>query len=129
MDVKAINENYKKIDGFDYENGIIIDSISKDEVVAHVDGNSKLYNPWNIIHGGLLFGLADTAIGVLCFANGGKGVTIDAHINYLKQCKEYVKAVATPVKIGKTVSVYKADIFNENDELAATLIMNYYNMK
>ncbi len=129
MNVKEINENYKKVNGFDYNNKIIIDKATTEEVIAHIDADETLYNPWKIVHGGAIFGLADTAIGVLCYANGNEGVTIEANINYLKPCKEYVKAVATKVKVGKTISLYKADIFNEDDELSATVTMNYYNKK
>ena len=128
MKAEDFNENYKKIEGFDYINGITIDEVSKEEVIAHVDLDKKSYNPWNIAHGGLVFGLADTAIGVLCYANGFKGMTIEANINYLKPNSEYVKAVASIVKQGKTISLYKADIYNEKDELSATVTMNYYNM-
>ena len=48
---------------------------------------------------------------------------------YLKPIKKYAKAVATIIKQGKTITLYKADIFNEKDELCATVTMNYYNMK
>ena len=34
MTVKEINDKYKEINGFDYNNGIIIDKVDKDEVIA-----------------------------------------------------------------------------------------------
>lgn len=127
MTVKEINDNYKEINGFDYNNGIIIDKFDKEEVIAHVDATSKAYNPWEIVHGGLIFGLADTAAGILCYANGHKSVTIDANINYLKPLKGYIKAVATKIKTGKTINLYKVDIYNEKEELCATVTFNYFN--
>ena len=129
MTVKEINEEFKKINDFNYHNGIIIDKVSKDVVEAHVDTTKESLNIWGIVHGGLIFGLADIAIGVLCYANGHESVTIDSNVNYLKPLKKYAKAVATIIKQGKTISLYKADIFNEKEELCATVTMNYYNMK
>ena len=129
MTVKEINDKFCEIKDFNYHNGIIIDEIDKEKVVAHVDAKKESLNTWGIVHGGLIFGLADIAIGVLCFVNGHESVTIDANINYLKPIKKYAKTVATKIKTGTTISLYKADIFNEKDELCATVTMNYYNMK
>jgi acyl-CoA thioesterase len=129
MNVKEINDNYKKINGFDYVNGIVIDEVSKDIVKAHVSANEKSYNPWEIVHGGLIFGLADTAIGVLCYANDQKGITIDANINYLKPCKKEARVEARIVKIGKTIGVYQAIVYNEDGELSAIMTSNYFNAK
>lgn len=128
MTVKEINDKYKEINGFDFNNGIVVDKVDKDEVIAHVDAKDKSNNPWGIVHGGLIFGLADTTAGILCFANGHEAVTIDANINYLKPLKKYVKSVATKIKTGKTINLYKVDVFNEKDELCATVTFNYYNM-
>ena len=129
MKPNDINDKFKEINDFNYHNGIIIDKTDKEEVVAHVDAKDYSLNTWGIIHGGLIFGLADIAIGVLCYINGHESVTVDANINYLKPLKKYAKAVATKIKVGKTICLYKADIFNEKEELCATVTMNYYNMK
>ena len=129
MDIDKINENYKKIKGFDYNNDIIIDKADKDLVEAHIKVSKKSYNPWEIVHGGLIFGLADTAIGVLCYLNGYKGVTVDANINYLKPCKEEARAVATKIKAGKTIGLYKVEVYNEKNELSAIMTSNYYNVE
>ena len=128
MTVKEINDKYKEINGFDYNNGIIIDKVDKDEVVAHIDATEKSNNPWGIVHGGLIFGLADTTAGILCYANGHEAVTIDANINYLKPVKTYLKAVASIIKSGKTINLYRVDVFNEKEELCATVTYNYYTM-
>jgi acyl-CoA thioesterase len=129
MTVKEINEKYKEINGYDYNNGIVIDVVDKEKVEAHIDVSEKSLNPWKIVHGGLLFSLADTAAGLLSFANGHESVTVDSNINYLKPCTKYAKCVATKVKTGKTISLYKVEIYNEKDGLLAVANMNYYNMK
>lgn len=129
MTEKEINKEFERVNDFSYHNGIVIDKVSKERVEAHVEAKKESLNIWGILHGGLIFGLADNAIGVLCYANGHESVTIDSNVNYLKPIKKYAKAVATIIKQGKTISLYKADIFNEKEELCATVTMNYYNMK
>lgn len=129
MTEKEINKEFERVNDFSYHNGIVIDKVSKERVEAHVDVKKESLNIWGILHGGLIFGLADNAIGVLCYANGHESVTIDSNVNYLKPIKKYAKAIATVIKQGKTISLYKADIFNEKEELCATITMNYYNMK
>ena len=129
MNAKEINEKYEEINGFDFNNGIVIDIVDKEKVEAHIDVSEKSMNPWKIVHGGLLFSLADTAAGLLSFANGHESVTVDSNINFLKPCTKYAKCVAIKVKTGKTISLYKVEIYNEKDELLAVANMNYYNMK
>ena len=41
-------------------------------------------NPYGVAHGGLIFGLGDTAMGVVAYNTGKKGVTLSSTINYLK---------------------------------------------
>ena len=128
MTAKEINEEFKKNNDYNYHNGIIIDEVSDEKVIAHIDAKDYSLNSWKIMHGGIIFGLADIACGVLCYSKGHKCVTIDSNINYLKPVKKYAKAVATCTKSGNTISLYKAEIFNEKEEMCATVTMNYYNL-
>lgn len=128
MDIKEVNENYKKIKGFDYTNNIEFDEVNKEIVKAHINVSKASLNPWGTVHGGLIFGLADTAIGLLCYANDYKGVTIDGNINYLKPCVKEAKVVASIVRMGNKIGFFKAEVFNENNELAAIMTSNYYNL-
>lgn len=128
MNIKDINKQYEDIKGFEYHNGIIIDKASKELIEAHIEVTDKSLNPWKTVHGGLIFGLADEILGLLCYMNGNKSVTIDANINYLKPCKGNIKGIGKIIKTGKTINVCKAEIYNEKNELAAIATMNYYNM-
>ena len=84
-------------------------------------------NHLNIVHGGYIFGLADTAAGIAAMTEGRNVVTIDSNINYLKKATgEKIIAIAKPLKTGKTISVYEVLINNENDELIAKATITYY---
>ncbi len=126
MTIEEINKYYEDIKGFDYNNGIVIDKVSEDEVEAHVEVTGESMNPWGIVHGGVIFGLADTAMGVLASANGKKAVTIGSSINFINMCKKSVKAIAKKIKDGKSIGSYEVVVYNEKNEIAATMSANYF---
>ena len=121
-----IIENFDKVEGFIKHNNMHIESIEDNKVILYAKVNKKSLNPFDIVHGGLIFGLADTAMGTLCILNGRKGVTIDTNISYLRPCKvNIIRCIATPIKEGLTIGVYKAEIYNSNNELAAVITANF----
>ena len=129
-EVKVNLENIKKYfdeqDGFIKHNKIHLDSLEEDKAVFSAELDNHSLNPGGIVHGGLIFGLADTAMGSLAYSTGKIAVTIDSNISYVKAIKgKKVKCVSTPVKIGHTIGFYKSEIFNEKDELCATVSANY----
>lgn len=87
-------------------------------------------NPYNIAHGGFIFGLGDTAMGVAASSTGRKAVTLSATINYLKPSTgKYLKAVAEIVKSGSTTCYLRTNIYNDKGELVATMESNYFYVK
>ena len=78
-----------------------------------------------ICHGGLLFGIADTAAGALAFTRG-KAVTTSANMNYLRSAKNKIIATATIVKVGKNIGYYLVEIMDEKDNLVAISTVNMF---
>ena len=84
-------------------------------------------NPYGIVHGGYLFGLADTVGGLAARASGRNAVTINANIDYLKSCSGgKVKAIAKCLKCGKTISVYEVFVYDERDNLIVKASLSYF---
>ena len=84
-------------------------------------------NHLGIVHGGYIFGLADTTVGIAAMSEGRNVVTIDSNISYFKQAKgNKITAIAKPLKIGKTISVYEVTINNEQNDLLAKATITYY---
>ena len=80
-----------------------------------------------MVHGGFLFGLADTAAGVAARSSGKKAVTLSSHIEYLHACHgSKIKAVVEAVKIGKNVSVYEVSIYDEKEVMVAKATVDYF---
>ena len=103
------------------------------EVIENKSATLKGYltetsnNPYNIAHGGFIFGLGDTAMGVAASSTGKKAVTLSATINYLKPSTgQYLKAVAEIVRSGKTTCYLRTNIYDDQDNLVAAMDSTYY---
>lgn len=113
--------------GFIKYNNIKVEEIKKEYAKLSVELSDKTTNPSNITHGGLIFTLADSAMGLAARTNGRNIVTVNANIDYLKKgIGNILYGVATPVKIGTTLSVYTCDILNEKEELIAKVTGTFY---
>ena len=84
-------------------------------------------NPYGIVHGGLIFSMGDTVMGITIRSTGRDTVTLDGTINYLKPGKgKYLIATSEVIKVGKTTSVLMANIYNDKEELIAVMSATYY---
>lgn len=123
-------ENYLFIEqeeGFIKQNGYKL--LKEDEKIKlKVELTKSTSNPYGIAHGGLIFGLGDTIMGIVARNAKNKNcVTINSNIDFLKPGKgKYLIAEATPVKVGDTICVLKTKIYNDNGDLIATMSGTYY---
>ena len=124
--MEKIVEQLEK-EGFFQHNGYSVVEISKEKVVLKAELTKKSMNPYGIAHGGFIFGLGDTAMGILVKMNGEKAVTLNANIDYLRPgIGNYIIATAELVKNGKTICVVKSNIYNDQEKLIATMNSNKY---
>lgn len=128
MDIKERLNEFNQ--GFIKHNKIEFVDTNEEQTILKVKVSDKSLNPYGIVHGGLLFGLADTAMGVLAAMTGRQAVTTTANITYIKPAvgKE-IKCIATVIKRGTTMSHLEAKLYNEKDEVVATATSSYYNIK
>ena len=105
---------------------IILESNEKtSKVKMNISENSL--NPYGIVHGGLIFSMGDTVMGITIRSTGRDAVTLDGTINYLKPGKgKYLIATSEVIKVGKTTSVLMANIYNDKEELIAVMSATYY---
>lgn len=76
------------------------------------------------LHGGAIMAFADNLGGCGAFLNmpeGSTTSTIESKTNFLRPVPvgEKARAVTTPVNIGRTLQVWKTEIFREDGKLAA----------
>jgi len=112
--------------GFIGNNNFKIIKLTDNESIIECEIKETGLNSMGIAHGGLLFGLADTAAGTLAFTTGRKCVTSSANINYLKPANGKITATATILKEGKNMGYYYVEIKNDKNELVATSLVNMF---
>ncbi len=126
MKERIINE-YNKDNGFIKHNNFKIVELDDERATLEYKIKKDGLNPVGIVHGGLLFGLSDTAAGVLASMNGKFPLTISSNINYLKPAKgKKIIAVATKLKDGKTIGYYNVNLLNDNNDLIAVSTVNMF---
>jgi uncharacterized protein (TIGR00369 family) len=107
------------------------------EVEAAAAGTATLVLPLReelmrndgIVHGGALASLIDSAFAfaiIPILDEGERTVTVDMTIHYLRPVSRgKAKAVARLVRAGRRVITVSAELFDENEKLAATALSTY----
>ena len=113
--------------GFIKHNNYKVEEVTSESCKMSVELTENSINPNGTAHGGLMFGLADTTMGLLARTTGRNVVTINAQIDYLKPGKgSKITCVAEPLKVGKTTAVYRANIYNEEETLISTVTGTFF---
>ena len=112
--------------GFFQHNQYHIEEITEDSVTLKAEIHESSLNPYEIAHGGFIFGLGDTAMGILAREDGKEVLTLNANIDFLRpgSGKELI-AKSEMIKKGKKIKVLKANIYNEEGKLVASMTSNY----
>ena len=91
---------------------------------VRINVDERLMHPQQIVHGGVIFTIADTAMSMAVlslYPQGTRTGTIEAKINYLLPVRTgEMLAVATIVHQGRSTAVVEATVFNiQNGEQQA----------
>lgn len=123
-DIKKIIED---TDGFIKYNNYKIVEIKDNTATLEVELTKDTNNPYGFAHGGLIFGLGDTAMGIVARMSQKKAVTLDANITYLKPgVGKKIIAKGEMIKNGAHTCFLRANIYNDKDQLIATMDSNYF---
>ena len=113
--------------GFMTYNGLYLVETKENYAKIGVDITDKSLNPYGIVHGGLIYTLADSAMGIALATSGRTGVTLNCSVDYLAPgTGEKLFADTEIVKDGKTIVVFRVKVVNEKDELIATSTGTYF---
>ena len=87
--------------------------------------NKKLFNPHNVLHGGVIYSMADTGMGGALYSlldEPETCVTIEIKITYLKAVKSGTLTCETKViHKGKTIAVMESEIINNEQTVAKAM--------
>ncbi len=108
--------------------GLKIDEQKNGHSRCSLESDEKLFNPHRVIHGAVLYSLADTGMGAALSPSLNEGeicVTIEIKINYYKPVKSgVITCVTDVVNKGKSVANLESRIYNR-DTLVAKANGNY----
>ncbi|MDQ4124685.1 MAG: PaaI family thioesterase [Actinomycetota bacterium] len=94
-----------------------------ERVVLEMDVGPQVHQPFGLLHGGASATLAESAAsigGYLASADDEVSMGTDLNISHLRAKRDgTVRAVATPVRKGRSMHVWSVDIVDEEGELVA----------
>jgi 1,4-dihydroxy-2-naphthoyl-CoA hydrolase len=97
--------------------GIRSVELDPDRVIFEVDVTSKVHQPMGLLHGGVSATLAESAASMGAYLNctpDQYAVGIDLNISHLRARQSgTVRAIATPIRKGKSIQVWGIDIVDE----------------
>lgn len=104
-----------------------IEIINDEEIKVKVEIKENTLNPFHIVHGGLIFTLGDTVMGLKCKSLGKNAVTLDSSINFLSPGQgKYLIATCKVIKNGKSTCILESEIKNDENKLVATMTGTYF---
>jgi len=108
--------------------GLKIEKIGKGESTCTLVVEERLFNPNKVLHGGVVYSLADTGMGAALFPLLEKGktcATIEIKINYHRPVsKGQLTCHSKVLHKGRTIANIESKIYNE-EKLVATANGNF----
>jgi uncharacterized protein (TIGR00369 family) len=103
--------------------GLTITSSGAGRATVDFEASARYANPMGTLHGGVLYDLADAAMGVAyrsTLAEGETFTTIELKINFLRPVwNAKLRAQARMVRAGKVVGLVECDILDDRQRLVA----------
>ena len=96
-------------------------SIQPGSATLRMKIKKEMLNGFQIVHGGIYYSLADSALAFASNSYGIKSVSIETSISHLKPCKEgdVLTAITKEISVSNKIALYQIDIHNQHDVLVA----------
>ncbi len=117
---EVVNRMLEK-DRFSEWMGLKVRSVSVGSACVEMVVKPEMLNGFNVLHGGVVFALADSAFAFAANARNNLTLALDAQISFLKKSVQGDILTATVEELhnGKTTGVYEVKITNQKNELIA----------
>jgi len=111
--------------------GIRYTLVEKERVEAVMEVNNCTRQPFGILHGGATLALAETVAGMASYMNCADGqvaLGMQVSCNHVSSAAEgeQVKAVATPIHLGRSTHVWNIDVCSADGRLVSTVRLTNY---
>lgn len=103
--------------------GVEILETGPDRCVTALSLTDAHTNSLGLVHGGVIFTLADRAMGLACGRDAEPFVTMDMSVRYIRPARagQRLTAIAEPVHKGKRTTFVRIDVRDESGRLVACL--------
>ena len=92
-----------------------------------IDPDEYVKNNPFMVHGGMLYALADVVTGLTARADGKKYVTQSAHVNFIRNVSEgTVHAKGILVRRGRTITIVRSEVTDEKGNLLADVTVDMF---
>lgn len=104
--------------------GIEIAVLDKERVELTMEVEPRVHQPMGLLHGGASAVIAESAASIGAYMHCKDGVEYavgtDLNISHLRaRSTGTVRAVATPIRVGRTLQVWSIDILDEDGRMVA----------
>lgn len=108
-------------DAFSRWLGIEIIEIGVGKSILRMTVRKEMLNGFGILHGGITYSLADSALAFSSNSHGRKAVSIETSISHILSCKEgdILTATAEEITLGDKTGVYYITITNQEKKKVA----------
>lgn len=128
-EMRAIAAGEKPPIPYDAHMGFRLVSWTPEGAVVEVDVDQRFANPTGVLHGGVLMGLADSAMGLTVTGlldAGQAGTNTDLQMRFLRPTKTgTLTATARIVRKGRRVLVLECDVMDRAGRLVAKASSNF----
>ena len=119
---------WRDIPGFDGLYGLQIDTMSEEEITAHVEMRDELRQPAGLLHGGVLASMAESMATIpTYFAVQAEGMTAQGLANQTNFLRPFlsgtIHAVARRRHRGRTTWVWEVEMSDDEGRLCALVRM------
>jgi acyl-CoA thioesterase len=120
-------DSYEQSNHFMSYNHIKVCECSPEGSTLKAEITEEMKNIYGIIHGGMLFTMADCAAGITARADGGKYVTLSSNVNFIRNVSAgTLYAKAEPIKRGRSIAIYHVAVTDGEGNLLLDGVMNMF---
>jgi acyl-CoA thioesterase len=89
--------------------------------VLQLTVRAEMLNGFDILHGGITYSLADSALAFASNSHGKMAVSIETSISHVESCKEgdVLTVVCEEVNCSNKIGIYEARVTNQNNKNVA----------
>ena len=121
MTPRRIVEHMLAHDAFSRWLGIELVEAEEGSCVLRMQVREEMTNGFCILHGGVSFALADSALAFAANTRGQQSLSVETSIAHLKkvQIGEWLTTTSFERKVGRRSGIYDIEVLNEQEECVA----------